>query len=227
MDKDFEVIVKALQAPSERDKQRLVGASQIGGCPYHLGVSMLQSHNLLPKEETPPGLGAWIGTGTHLLIEHTLKLDPPPQQELKVSIFEIPGYGAVNGNVDMYWKGRVWDWKVLGKANMQKMSLEYRKKPNQIPNTTYRTQQHLYGFGLIQAGYEVTDVNIVAIPKLSNRFSDIVQFTEPYNQELVDKSIERAKTIWQFASDGKLEDLPKDFDNCYDCSMGVSIRYAK
>lgn len=224
MDKDFEVIVKALQAPSERDKQRLVGASQIGGCPYHLGVSMLQSHDLLPKEESPPGLGAWIGTGTHLLIEHTLKLEGM-QQEVKVDLFEIPGYGMIRGHIDALYNNRCFDWKVLGKVNFQKMQLNWRKNPNVIPSTIYRTQLHLYGYGARLQGYDVTDVNIVAIPKLSNRFSDITLYTEVYNQELVDKSIERAKTIWQFASDGRLNDLPKDFDNCYDCSSGLQIKF--
>ena len=224
MNSDFLEIIQALQAPTERDKQRLVGASQIGGCPYHLGLAMLQSHDLAEKEETPSGMGAWIGTGVHLNIEHTLNL-PDSKQELQVEIFDIPGYGMVKGNVDMFWRNRVWDWKVLGKASMQKMQFQYRQTPNRIPHTTYRTQQHLYGFGLIQAGYKVEDVNIVAIPKLSNRFEDIQLFTEAYNQELVDKSIERAKTIWQFASDGRLNDLPRDLDNCYDCSSGIRLRF--
>ena len=186
---------------------------------------MLQSHDLAEKEETPSGMGAWIGTGVHSHIENTLKLSPPPVQEVQVEIFEIPGYGMVKGNVDMYWKERVWDWKVLGKASMQKMQLKYRQTPNRIPHPTYRTQQHLYGYGPIQAGCKVEDVNIVAIPKLSNRFEDIQLFTEAYNQELVDKSIERAKTIWQFASDGRLNALPRDLDNCYDCSSGIRLRF--
>jgi len=203
----------------------MVGASQIGGCPYHLGLSMLQSHKLAEKEPSEPGMGAWIGTGVHLNIENTLKLDPEPIQELKVDIFEIPGYGLVKGSVDMFWKNRVWDWKVLGKANMQKMQLAYRKNPDQIPNTTYRVQQHLYAYGVKQLGYEVEDVNIVAIPKLSNNFADIVQFTEAYNQEVVDKAIARAKMIWQYASEGRLNDLPREIDTCYDCGSTLKINF--
>lgn len=222
MDKDFLEILSALKTPTARDKQRLVGASQIGGCPYHLGLAMLQSHGLAEKEPSEPGMGAWIGTGVHLNIEETLNLEGS-SQETKVDIFEIPGYGLVRGSIDMYWRNRIWDWKVLGKANMQKMQLAYRKMPGQIPNTTYRVQQHLYGYGLIQRGFKVEDVNIVAIPKLSNSFEDIVLFTEAYNQELVDKSIARAKGIWQYASEGKLSELPRDIENCYDCGSNTRI----
>ena len=223
LDKDFLEILEHLKMPTERDKQRLVGASQIGGCAYHLGLSMLQSHGLEEVEPSEPGLGAWIGTGVHAYIENNLQLTGAVQ-ECDVDIFDIPGYGNIRGHIDMYWHNRVFDWKVLGKASFQKMQLGYRKQPDQIPSTVYRVQQHLYADGLIQQGYEVEDVNIVAIPKHSNRFSDIAIFTEVYNQGLVDKAIERAREIWLYASDGRLKDLPRDLESCYTCSSAVTIK---
>lgn len=210
-----ELIRKKISMPGERSHQRLVGASQIGGCPYHLGESMLNSLKDKP-EISESGLGAWIGTAVHEYLEHNLHLDGTEVHEAKVDIFDLEGYGKIRGHIDLCWRDAIWDYKVLGKASFSKMALEYRKDPSKIPTTQYRAQLHLYGYGRILQGYDVETVNIIAIPKLSNNFSDIKFYSEPYNQELVDAAIARTHKIWELVQEGRLEDVPRD-DDCWDC----------
>lgn len=209
-------IIKALTRPTERSKQRLVGASQIGGCPYHLGLAMLESKDTERGVEAESGMAAWIGTAVHSFIESTLDL-PGAVQETKVDIFDIPGYGFIKGHIDLCWDDSIWDWKVQGKWKIDKQKLSFRKEPGKIPDTTYRVQLHLYGYGRRLQGHTVNTVNLVSIPKMSNSFNDITIYSEPYNQELVDKAIDRARLVWQYCSEGKVEELPRSED-CYDCS---------
>lgn len=208
-------IIQALTKPSERSKQRLVGASQIGGCAYHLGLSMLKSKNTEHEPEAESGMAAWIGTAVHAHIENTLDL-PGAVQEAKVDIFDIPGYGLIGGHIDMCWDDSIWDWKVQGKYTLDMQKLAWRKEPDRIPSTTYRVQLHLYGYGRILQGHDVKTVNLVSIPKMSNSFNDIKIYSEQYNQQLVDSAIDRAHRIWQYCSEGRVEELPTD-PTCYDC----------
>ena len=210
----FQEIVSKISQPGERSHQRLIGASQIGGCPYHLGEAMLNSLKEEP-EVSESGLGAWIGTAVHEFLENNLELEGA-EHEAKVKIFDLEGYGTVGGHIDLCWRDAIWDYKVLGKASFDKMALEYRKDPTKIPTTQYRVQLHLYGYGRILQGHKVDAVNIIAFPKLSNRFSDIRMYSEAYNQQLVDAAIERTKRIWQLVQEGRLEDVPRDED-CWDC----------
>lgn len=208
-------ILQAIQQPSDRSKQRLVGASQLGGCPYHLGLAMLESK---AAEHTPSegGMAAWIGTGVHFWLEHNLHLEGA-EHEKKVSILDLEGYGQIGGNVDLVYDNQVWDWKILGKYSFDKMRLEYLDAPDRIPKTVYRVQQHSYAYGLRKQGYEIDKVNIVAFPKISNNWGDIKVFTEAYNEELVLAALDRTRLVWKYCQEGRVEELPRDSD-CYDCS---------
>lgn len=208
-------ILKAIQQPSDRSKQRLVGCSQLGGCPYHLGLAMLESKS---NEHTPSesGMAAWIGTGVHYWLEHHLELEGA-EHETKVSVLDLEGYGEIGGHVDLVYANQVWDYKVLGKYSFDKMRLEYLETPARIPKTVYRAQQNLYAYGLRKLGYDITHVNIIAFPKISNNWEDIRVFTEAYNEELVQAVLARTKLVWKYCQEGRVEELPKD-DDCYDCS---------
>lgn len=162
------------------------------------------------------GLGAWIGTAVHAYIEATMNL-PGAIAEQKNFIYELKGYGTIKGSTDLFLDGHVFDWKVLGKANMDKLRRLYRERPGVIPTSSYRAQQHLYGYGWELLGYKVNTVNILAIPKLSNEISDIRWFTEIYNPEIALKYLERLERIWKYVQDGRLEKLPSD-DDCYVCT---------
>lgn len=217
-------IINAIRQPSERSKQKLIGASQLGGCPYHIGVDMAQS--LLSPEQASEvveesGQAAWLGTCMHNWIEANLSL-PGAEQEKKVSIFDLEGYGSIGGHIDMVWQNQVWDWKLLGKWKLDKMKLAYRKNKLVIPDTTYRVQLHSYAYGLRQVGYDIERVNIVAFDKMSNNFESIRFFSEVYNEELVLKAIDRTRKIWQHVLAGEVDELPRQED-CYECGTNMKV----
>lgn len=162
------------------------------------------------------GLGAWIGTGVHFWMDHHLEI-PGAIKEQKNFIYELEGYGTIKGSTDLFVDGEIVDYKILGKANMEKLRRLYLEKPNQIPTNTYRAQQHIYGYGWEQLGYEVKTVNILAIPKLSNDPRDIRWFTEIYNREIALAYLNRLEKIWKFVREDRLEELPSD-DDCYVCT---------
>lgn len=212
--------MQEIRKPTDRGKQRLVGASQIGGCPYHLGVDMAKS---LSTEEQPEevveegGLASWLGTAMHYWLQDNVNIEGA-EHEKKVTIFDIEGYGTIKGHIDLTYGNQVWDWKLLGNWKLDKLSLAWKLDPTKIPDTTYRVQIHLYAYGLIQQGYDITHVNLVCFKKTSNRWQDVVFYTEPYNQELVDAAIQRAKLVFEHVRDDKVDELPRDEESCYDCS---------
>jgi hypothetical protein len=162
------------------------------------------------------GLGSWIGTAVHNYIDTTLDI-PGAIKEQKNAIYHLEGYGTISGSTDFYKAGHIFDWKVVGKWSFTEMKLAYQLEPNRLPNTKYRVQQHLYGYGWVKAGKPVETVNLCVIPKLSNDPDDIRFYTEPYNPEVARKALARLELIWSRVQEGKLDSLPMD-DDCYVCS---------
>lgn len=165
------------------------------------------------------GLGAWIGTAVHYWMDNHIELPDVPGviKEQKNFIYELEGYGTIKGSTDWFGAGHVVDYKVLGKANFDKLRMAYKQEPNKIPTMTYRAQQHLYGYGWEQLGYKVESVNILAIPKLSNDPDDIRWYTERYSRDIAIKYLDRLEKIWKYVREGKLEELPSEAD-CYVCT---------
>ena len=212
-------ILGQITKSTDRGAQTLIGPSEIGGCPYCVGETVaLQFPDLYPdlKKEERFSLAAWVGTGVHLNLDHTLEIEGAIKEKKNV-IAEIEGYGTIKGSTDLYVEPHVFDYKVLGKWKFDKMRLEYLEKPKRIPDTKHRVQQMLYGYGWKKLGYDVKSVNIVAIPKESNDPRDIRFYTEKYNEKLAVAALDRLVKILENVKEGKLEDLPSDED-CYTCS---------
>lgn len=214
-----ELIIEQITKPSDRDKQRNIGPSEIGGCPLCIGEKLALS---LPdqypdlEEEERFGLGSWLGTAVHHFLEQDIEI-PGAIKEQKNFIHELEGYGTIKGSTDVYVDGEIVDWKVVGKWSYDAMKLAYRLEPGRIPTTKYRVQQHTYGWGWEQAGYPVDHVNLCVIPKLSNSAGDIRFYTEPYNREVALKALKRLESIYKRVQQGRLESLPSDKD-CYTCT---------
>ena len=208
-----------LTEPDERSKQRLVGPSEIGGCAYCLGVRISSQYpEIYPEMEfqpSPPNYPAWLGTAVHYFLEHTI---PFGEHEISVPIAEIEGYGHIKGHIDFYCDGEIIDFKNLGKVGADKAEKTWNKERGILPSVEYRVQQHLYGYGVRQTGRECTHVNLMVLPKTGKSFRDIRFYREPYNQEVVDRSLDRLKLIVQTVREGNLEEIPKG-DECYTCNF--------
>ena len=212
-------IIAGITQQSERDKQRNIGPSEIGGCPRCVGERLAE---VLPEQypdlpyTSSFGLGAWIGTAVHAYLEEQLNI-PGSVTEQKNFIYELEGYGSIKGSTDLFVPPNVFDFKVAGKYNFDKMKLAWRQEPNKIPTTTYRVQQMLYGYGWELKGYKIDKVGLCVIPKLSNDPDDITFFMEKYNPAVAERALERLEKIWHYVQDNRLEELPCEPD-CYVCT---------
>lgn len=193
-----------LSAESERDKQRLVGPSSLGGCAYCLGKDMLG------EKEQSFGWYPRLGTAFHYWAEHHCTI-PGAVTEQKVTVGEIEGYGIIRGTLDLYLPHRktIVDYKLVGKNTRQNAMLDG-------PSKQYRGQQHCYGKGATAAGYEVEKIAIAYIPRDSHTLRDMHVHIEDYNPLLADRTLDRARRVWKAVSSGRVEEIPSDAD-CYNC----------
>jgi hypothetical protein len=193
-----------LSQESDRDKQRLVGPSALGGCPYCLGLDMLG------EKEQSFGWYPRLGTAFHYWAEHHCNI-PGAITEQKVTVGEIPGYGIIKGTLDLYLPHRktIVDYKLVGKNTRQTAMIDG-------PSMQYRGQQMCYGKGAIAAGYEVEQIAIAYVPRDSATLKDLYVHVEPYNPKLAEGVLDRAAKVWKYASSGRVEELPSDTD-CYQC----------
>jgi len=194
-----------LSQESDRDKQRLVGPSSLAGCPYCLGLDMLG------KKEQSFGWYPRLGTAFHYWAEHHNNI-PGAVTEMKVTVGEIPGYGIIKGTMDLYLPHRktIVDYKLVGKNTRQAAMVDR-------PSTQYRGQQHLYCKGAIAHGFEVKKFAIAYIPRDSASLKDMYVYTENYSPTFANKTLDRANKVWQYASSGRVEELPSD-PECYTCN---------
>ena len=193
-----------LSQESDRDKQRLVGPSSLGGCAYCLGLDMLG------QKEQSFGWYPRLGTAFHYWAEHHNNI-PGAVTEMKVTVGEIEGYGTIKGTMDLYLPHRkcIVDYKLVGKNTRQTAMVDG-------PSTQYRGQQHLYCKGAIAEGFDVERFAIAYIPRDSATLKDMYVYTERYNPEFADKTLDRARKVWKYASSGRVEELPSDSE-CYPC----------
>lgn len=210
--KDFrDLIIDQIKAETDRDKQRLIGPSSMGGCPYCLGHQMAGTAPKRPFSFYPK-----LGTAFHYYMEHHMTI-PEMETEQKVDICEIPGYGKIKGTIDLYYPpwGIVGDYKLVGKNTLAKVKLDG-------PSITYRVQGHLYGYGKAQLGHAVKEIHILFVPRDGGSISSLVDWSEPYNEALALAAIDRTKEVWEHVQAGNIEDIPSDED-CYDCKFSGRI----
>jgi hypothetical protein len=220
---------------SERDKQVMLGPSEVGGCEYCVGYTMAQKSVELPNRDSW-GYAAWIGTMAHYWLEQNLVLtDPvtgetvPTRREHKVEVFEIPGYGVIKGHCDMQLDDTTVDYKFPGKWSYEKLAADLAKRRFHLsrgsvewakygPSLQYRYQQQLYAYGFNQAGIEINRCRIIFLPRHSNNLQDVVHWEEPYQPEMVQKALDRTTMIFDYVMDGQLGEFESDPD-CYRCDV--------
>lgn len=200
-------MIEEITKGTERDKQKRVGPSQLGGCPRCLARGMMGEDE--PQEFS---LYPWAGTAVHEYLEnHTF---PDAEHELKLWVGDVEGYGPIKGTTDMYLFedeiGTVVDWKNSSVKKIKSMRLTG-------PSKLYRFQAQLYARGCELAGKQVDGVAIVFIPRDSMNVNDIWVYEEEYQPEMAQAALDRAATVYKMALESGWESLPSD-DDCYTCS---------
>lgn len=232
MSEIYDRIIKELTKPSERDKQRKVGPSELGDlCERCLAEKLLGVH----KEEKTHPLAPMIGTAFHLYLENTIGLEGY-LKETKVTVGTIEGYGDIRGTADGFdvSTGHVVDYKVLSKKKIKAFSSAtffdedynpefYSDSLTEGQLKKYYYQMQLYGLGMENAGYEVNHTSLILFPRdctVESVISASHELCFKYNREAALNVLERAKQIFKWATEnrdnlGELDSHP----GCYYCAF--------
>lgn len=200
-------VIQEITRPTDRDKQRKVGPSEIGNpCTQCLGRALAGE-----RREQDFSLYPWIGTAVHYYMEDNTF--PEAEHELRLYVGDIEGYGSISGTTDMYdpeEKAAV-DWKIVGLKNLKK----YRASG---VSEQYRFQAMLYGLGLHIAGKPIEKIAIVFIPRDSGNVKDIWVHEEEWQEEMALAALERAQAIYNHVKVHGWRELESD-DDCFPCNM--------
>lgn len=232
MSEIYDNIIRELTKPSERDKQRKVGPSELGDlCERCLAEKLLGVHQ---EEKTYP-LAPMIGTAFHLYLENTIALKDY-LKETRVTVGTIEGYGDISGTADGFdtATGHVVDYKVLSKKKIKAFSsatfFDEDRNPEFYSDSLtegqlkkYYYQMMLYGLGMENAGYEVNHTSLILFPRDATIESVTTATHElcfKYNREAALAVLERANEIFKWANEnqdnlGELDSHP----GCYYCAF--------
>lgn len=232
MSEIYDNIIRELTKPSERDKQRKVGPSELGDlCERCLAEKLLGVHE---EEKTHP-LAPMIGTAFHLYLENVIGLEGY-LKETKVKVGTIEGYGAIRGTADGFdiETGHVVDYKVLSKKKIKAFSsatfFNEEREPEFYSDSMtegqlkkYYYQMMLYGLGMENEGYDVNHCSLVLFPRdctVESVMSASHELCFKYSREAALNVLERANQIFKWATEnrdnlGELDSHP----GCYYCTF--------
>ena len=223
-----EVALGLLREETSRDKQRLVGASNLSNpCSRCLAEDMQG----VPQERGEYYLGAVIGTAIHALLEERATDKPGLQPERRVTVGSIPGYGEIRSTSDLYVEelSATVDYKTTTRQKLTGYRDAVRLEPTDLDTDTivrarltikqYLTQLNLYGLGMENAGYEVKTVNIVFICRDAKTEADVWVYSQPYDRALAQRALDRASKIWYALQQGKPVETFKSSEHCYRCQV--------
>lgn len=232
MSEIYDRIIKELTKPSERDKQRKVGPSELGDlCERCLAEKLLGIH----QDEKNYPFAPMIGTAFHLYLETVIDLKDY-LKETKVTVGTIDGYGDISGTCDGFdvATGHVVDYKVLSKKKIKAFSsatfFNEQREPEFYSDSMtegqlkkYYYQMMLYGLGLENAGYEVNHTSLVLFPRDCTVESVMAASHElcfKYNRDAALAVLERANQIFKWAINNWniLEELDSH-PGCYYCTF--------
>lgn len=209
-----EFLFDVFKTPTDRDKQRLVGASNISQlCNRCLADDMLQ----VRREPSDFWAGAVIGTAVHDYAERRVNEHPyltekypTVETEFRMTLGEIPGYGVVKSTSDLYFPEIkcVGDYKTTTKAKLKfiKKACERPQSEFEEAKVTearykiagYANQAHLYGWGYQQAGYPVERVSLLFVCRDAGTDADFFIWDAPYDGERALKVWDRAVRLWEW-----------------------------
>lgn len=222
------LLISLLSEETERDQQRLVGASNLSNpCTRCLAQDMAGE----PQERGDYYLGAVIGTAIHGLLEERASKREGLRAEMRVVVGEIPGYGIIKSTTDLYDEANeaVDDWKTTTREKLKTYKTVPRLPPSDLDTDLmlkarwtmkqYNVQTNLYAKGVEDMGFPVRSVNIGFIARDAKTEADVWAFSQPYDRRVAERALDRATKIWQALEQGKKPESFKSHDHCYPCSV--------
>ena len=237
-----QLVRSLLAVPSERDKQRTIGASSFGSpCDYCVAQDLVNGGG-----ENEYALATSIGTAihSHLEVLEAEHLEGAIIEE-KIVLGELDGYGLITSKPDLVLplpleegggSDQEW-WLCDWKTTQQKKLKDYRKAYETeeaehefatLTSARFTMQKYLgqlmsYGRGLHLAGYNVQRMSMVFIPRDGKKLKDIEAFDFWYDQEYADLVWHRLESLWEYvAGGGEVEDL-SSAPGCFPCEVSGRV----
>lgn len=177
-------LVRTHDAERPRSRQRAVGPSQVGvPCARQLAYAVAGTP---PVNTDGDPWAAYVGTAVHAQLADAIEAENTRLGRRRYLVEEpVRINDTLAGTVDLYDADTrtVIDHKVLGVTSHKKLHAEG-------PSGVYRTQVHLYGFGLQLAGHRVERVAIAAWPR-SGLLSGLHVWSEPWDEAVVEDALTR------------------------------------
>ena len=198
--------VKEYASYSPRSRQTQIGVSEIGHpCARRLAYKTLGVEPTNTDHDSWPAI---VGTSVHSYLERAFKKDPDYLTEVKVTLEPW-----TQGTADLVHlpSKTVIDHKVVGVTALK------AAKTNGM-SEQYRVQLNLYATGLRLAGTEIDNIAIMFWSR-SGMFRDAFSITEPYDPDLVDRTLARFDAIKAATNAGTqvLPLIPATPSNCMYC----------
>ena len=227
-----DLVRSLLAVPSERDKQRTIGASSFGSaCDYCVAQDLVNGGG-----ENEYALATSIGTAIHSHLE-MLEAEHIPGAiiEKKITLGELDGYAKITSKPDLYVPSA--KWLVDLKTTQLKKLKDYRKAYNteeaehefatltaaRFTMHKYLGQLMSYGRGLVLEGYEVERMTMVFIPRDGKKLSDIEAFDFWYDQGYADRVWERLEALWQYIAEGGDVTQLTSAPGCFSCEVSGRV----
>lgn len=219
------------EVKSERDLQKLVGASNISNeCTRCLAGDMAGE----AQPQSDYVMGAKIGSHIHLGLEEEIKRTDWGIPETKVILGEIPGYGVIKSTSDLYVPDlfAIVDHKTTTIKKLEIIrALVQLGRMDDIPEfepTThtearkktkrYLVQGNLYGLGAENRGDKVETIALNFIPRDAKKIEDMWVYEVDYNRDIAERALDRAARIWKALEGGKELSTFKSDATCFVCS---------
>ena len=221
---DIETFARdVLKTPTDRDKQRLVGPSNLSNqCTRCLADDMLRSE----QAESRFWMGAVIGTAIHELFSVRVQDNPDVLTEHKLVLGDIPNYGTVKGTMDLYVKPAktVVDLKTTNRKKLATYKRVLRDSDQsaslvsaRLKINNYINQTMLYGKAATASGLPVKKVAIAFICRDGTGDNDIWVWETAFDPDRAEKVWQRAKSLWAWLQDGNNPDTLPSAEGCYYC----------
>lgn len=181
---DLTDVIKWTDSNSARSTQASIGPSELGSlCDRKIAYRLAGT----PEANwfTDP-LPAIVGTAVHAWLEQAVtKFQQVHFMDRWITEITVQPDPLVKGHCDLYdrEKAAVIDWKTVSPTKLKAWK-------SSGPPEHYKDQVNLYGRGLINAGYEVRKVILVAVPR-SGWLKDMQIWVEDYRPERAQAALDR------------------------------------
>jgi hypothetical protein len=186
---DLIQIIMQAHNSTPRHLQVELGPSELGHpCTRHLAYAL--TNDPLPRcnPQWDP-LPSIIGVAVHAWLAEAVELaNTILQRERWLAETKVYPADWLSGHCDLFDTdtGTVIDWKVPGVNQFGILSRSM--------SPIYKAQAHMYGKGFALAGYQVKQVAVMLLPR-GGTLSGAHLWTEPYNEQLADETLERRQRI--------------------------------